>query len=130
MDKESLSNVTTNTTNHHPVDKSSRIKPVHILGLLALNPGSPSSCSSFSTPSVAESVRLTDYGPELLLGSEIDAVDNQAPNDTVMNDTESESEIQEISAGADLSVPIQEVCYLLLRDMLSRCENATYYPLF
>ncbi len=103
---------------------------MHILGLLALNPGSPSSCSSFSTPSVAESVRLTDYGPELLLGSEIDAVDNQAPNDTVMNDTESESEIQEISAGADLSVPIQEVCYLLLRDMLSRCENATYYPLF
>jgi hypothetical protein len=37
----------------------------------------------------------------LLLGSDIDAVDKQAPNDTVMNDTESESEIQEISAGAD-----------------------------
>jgi hypothetical protein len=101
MQTKSLSNPTTNATNHQPVDKSSRITPEHTFGLLALNPGSPSSFSSFSTPSVAESVRLTDYGPELLLGSEIDAVDKQAPNDTVMNDTESESEIQEISAGAD-----------------------------
>ncbi len=33
----------------------------------------------------------------------------QASNDTVMNDTESESG-EEISAGAALSVPMQEVC--------------------
>jgi hypothetical protein len=33
----------------------------------------------------------------------------QASNDTVMNDTESESG-EEISAGATLSVPMQEVC--------------------
>jgi hypothetical protein len=37
----------------------------------------------------------------------------QASNDTVMNDTESESG-EEISAGATLSVPMQEVCLSFL----------------
>jgi hypothetical protein len=36
------------------------------------------------------------------------ATDEQAPGDTVMNDTESESE--ELSAGAALAVPMQQVC--------------------
>jgi hypothetical protein len=103
MQTESLSNPTTNATNHQPVDKSSRITPEHIFGLLALNPGSPSSCSSFSTPSVADSVEFTETNPEDInaIDKKARVIDQKATHDTVMNDTESESEIQEISAGAD-----------------------------
>jgi hypothetical protein len=37
------------------------------------------------------------------------ATDEQAP-DTVMNDTESESEGGEVSTTADMSVPLKQVC--------------------
>ena len=40
---------------------------------------------------------------------EAHATDEQAP-DTVMNDTESESEGEEMSTAADMSVPLKEVC--------------------
>jgi len=43
-------------------------------------------------------------------GQEAPEDDQEVPGDTVMNDTESESDIEEISAGAALSVPMQEVC--------------------
>jgi hypothetical protein len=43
-------------------------------------------------------------------GQEAPEDDQEVPGDTVMNDTESESDIEEISAGAALSVPVQEVC--------------------
>ncbi len=39
MEQQSRSKATTNTTKHQPVDKTTKIKPVHALGLLALNPG-------------------------------------------------------------------------------------------
>jgi hypothetical protein len=39
MEQQSHSKTTTNTTHHQPVDKTTKIKPVHALGLLALNPG-------------------------------------------------------------------------------------------
>jgi len=39
MEQQSRSKATTNTTNHQPVDKTTKIKPLHALGLLALNPG-------------------------------------------------------------------------------------------
>jgi len=116
MQTKSLSNPTTNATNHQPVDKSSRITPEHIFGLLALNPGSPSSCSSFSTPSVADSVEFNETNPKNIdaIDKETPVIDQRAPNDTVMNDTESESKIQAISEDATLSVPNQKVCHLLL----------------
>ena len=67
-----------------------------------------SPASALSTPSV----EFTETNPEALrgLGLGIDAIDQKAPGDTVMNDTESESEVGEISAGAALSVPMQQVC--------------------
>ncbi len=42
-------------------------------------------------------------------GQQAPADEQEVPGDTVMNDTESESG-EEISAGATLSVPMQEVC--------------------
>ena len=42
MEQQSRSNATinaTNATNDQPADKTSRIKPMHVYGLLALNPG-------------------------------------------------------------------------------------------
>ncbi len=84
---------------------STRVLGSHLStsGLLALNPGSPSSCSSFSTPSVADSVEFNETNAKGsdVIDKEMSVIDQRAPNDTVMNDTESESEIQEISAGAD-----------------------------
>ena len=81
-------------------------------------PSMPSSpASALSIPSVAESVEFTETNPEALhgLGLGIDAKDKEAaPSDTVMNDTglatESESEGEEISTGAALAVPMQQVC--------------------
>jgi hypothetical protein len=56
MEQQSRSKATTNATNatnHQPIDKTSKIKPVHVAGLLALNPGPPSTYSSvLSTSSV------------------------------------------------------------------------------
>ena len=37
------------------------------------------------------------------------ATDEQAPGDTVMNDTESESEMEQVSTAAASSAPMQEV---------------------
>ena len=81
-----------------------------------------SPASVFSIPSVPESVEFTETNPEALrgLGLGIDAIDQKAPGDTVMNDTESEGEMEqpstgvEISAGAALSVPMQQVCLFFL----------------
>ena len=69
-----------------------------------------SPASVFSIPSVPESVEFTETNPEALrgLGLGIDAIEQKAH--MVMNDTESESEGGEISAGAALSVPMQQVC--------------------
>ena len=110
MEQQSPSNSTnaTNATHNQAADKTSTIKPVHALGLLALNPGPPLPCSSFSTPSVADSVKFTETNSESLRGLSIDAIDKDACGDTVMNDTESESE--EIPAGGASSVVMQQVC--------------------
>ena len=102
MEQQSRSN--TNVTHQIATHLTSSIKPAHALGLLTLNPGPPSTCPSpFSTPSVAESVEFTETNPK-----GIDAIEQQAP-DTVMNDTESESEKEETPAGAALSVPLKQV---------------------
>ena len=66
MEQQSRSKTThtTNATNDQDAKKTSSIKPVHTLGLLALNPGPPSTSSSpFSTPSVADSVEFTETNP-------------------------------------------------------------------
>jgi hypothetical protein len=44
-------------------------------------------------------------------GQEAPEDDQEVPGDTVMNDTESESDIEEIAAGAALAVPMQQVCH-------------------
>ena len=124
MEQQSRSKTThttnaTNATKDQDAKKTSRIKPVHVLGLLALNPGPPSTCSSFSTPSVADSVEsaeFTETNPVALRGLGIDASDKDAPG-TVMNDTESESEMEQISTGAASSVVTQQVCLFIFEKL-------------
>ena len=92
--------------------KTSRIKYEHIVGLNALNPG-PTPCSSFSTPSVADSVEsaeFTETNPAALRGLGIDASDKDAPG-TVMNDTADESEVEEISACGNFAVFMAQVIF-------------------
>ena len=148
MEQQSRSNGAGATSSKQAADNTSRIKPAHVLGLLALNPapvektGVPSSAmpakidamdawsakidamdtgipsrasssaSDFSTPSVPDSVEFNETNPEALcgLGLGIDENDKEAPGDAVMNDTESESEGGEISAGAAMAVPMQQLC--------------------
>lgn len=64
-----------------------------------------SPASALSTPSVPESVEFTETNPEALrgLGLGIDVIEQEAPSDMVMNDTESESEGGEISTGGEIS---------------------------
>ena len=121
MEQQSRSKTThttnaTNATKDQDAKKTSRIKPVHALGLLALNPGPPSTSSSpFSTPSVADSVESAEFtktNPAALRGLGIDASDKDAPG-TVMNDTESESDMEQVSTGAASSVVTQQVCLFL-----------------
>ncbi len=163
----------TNATSKQPADKTSRIKDMHVYGLLALNPGpidknnsnemlpkpvrqkmlanvptfpttapapeaispaastglqasgdtgmpsmasSPASALSL-THSVAESVEFSETKPEALggLGLGIDAIEQKAPGNMGINDTESEGEGEEISAGAALAVPMQQVCIFFLK---------------
>ena len=122
MEQQSRSKTThtTNATNDQDAKKTSSIKPVHALGLLALNPGPPSTCSSFSTPSVAESAEFTETNPEALRGLGIDARDKDASvidmDNTIdkddMPDAADESEMEQNSTGAALSVPLQQVCLI------------------
>ncbi len=65
-----------------------------------------------SSATVAESVGFIETNPEALrgLGLGIDTNDKEAPGDAVMNDAADESEMQDISTGADLAVPMQKVC--------------------
>ncbi len=42
----------------------------------------------------------------------LNASDQDAPGDAVMNDAADESEMQEISTGAAMAVPMQQVCLL------------------
>ena len=120
MEQQSRSNATnaTNATNNQAADKTSSIKPVHGLGLLALNPGPHSTSSSpFSTPSVADSVEFTETNPAGVIDKEVTVKDQQAPGDTVMNDTESESEMEQISTGAASSVVTQQVCLFIFEKL-------------
>jgi hypothetical protein len=107
MEQQSRSN--TNVTHQIATHLTSSIKPAHALGLLALNPAPPSTCPSpFSTPSVADSLEFTETNPAAVIDKEASASEQEAP-DTVMNDTESESDKEETAAGAALSVPLKEV---------------------
>ncbi len=56
--------------------------------------------SAFSIHSVPESVEFTETNPEALggLGLGIDAIEQKAPGNMVMNDTESESEMEQVGA--------------------------------
>lgn len=121
MEQQIRSNTTnatnvTNSTNHQATHKTSSIKPAHLWGLLDLNPGQPShSLSPFSTASVADSVESAEYtetNPKGIDAMEQEAppIDQDAPGNAVMNDTESESEIEESSAVGVLSVPLNQVC--------------------
>jgi len=182
VEEKIRSNAATNATNassKQPADKTSRIKDMHVYGLLALNPGpidknnskevlpkpvrqkmgahmptfpimrpmspfSPpfalapapealsaaastglqapgdsgmpsmasSPASAFSSHSVAESVEFTETNPEALhgLGLGIDAIEQKAPGDAVVNDTESEGEGEEISAGGNFALFMAQVC--------------------
>jgi len=71
---------------------------------------SPASALSL-THSVAESVEFTETNPEALhgLGLGIDAIEQKAP-DMGMNDTESEGEGEEISAGGNFALFMAQVC--------------------
>jgi hypothetical protein len=70
-----------------------------------------SSVSEFSTPSVAESVEFAETNPEALRGLGIDVIEQEAPRDTTMNDTESDSEMEQISTDATLvPIPVQQAC--------------------
>ena len=121
MEQQSRSTARTNTTNAtnatnvtHQIAThlTSSIKPVHLSGLLALNPAPPSTCPSpFSTPSVADSLEFTETNPAAVIDKEASAIE-EAP-DTVMNDTESESEIEQISTGAASSVQMRQVCLFI-----------------
>ena len=123
MEQQSRSKTThatnaTNATKDQDAKKTSRIKPVHALGLLALNPGPPSTCPSpFSTPSVADSLEFTETNPAAVIDKEATVKDTQAPGDTVMNDTESESEMEQISTGAASSVVTQQVCLFIFEKL-------------
>jgi hypothetical protein len=118
MEQQSRSNTTnatnaTNVTHHQATHKSSSIKPVHLSGVLALNPGQSSPSSSpFSTPSVADSVEFTETNAVGVIDKQAPAKDQQAPGNTGMNDTESESEMEQISTGAASSVVTQQVCLI------------------
>jgi hypothetical protein len=135
MEQQSRSNATnaSDATNNQAADKTSSITPEHIFGLLALNPGPPSPCSSFSTPSVADSVEFTETKPEALagLGLGIDAIEQKAPGNAVMNDTESESDKEETPAGGVLSVPLNQVCLFLFFENTTfrflKSENGTFH---
>ncbi len=71
---------------------------------------SPASALSL-THSVAESVEFTETNPEALhgLGLGIDAIEQKAP-DMGINDTESEGEGEEISAGGNFALFMAQVC--------------------
>ena len=113
MEQQSRSTAKTNATNDQDAKKTSSIKPVHALGLLALNPGPPSTSSSpLSTPSVAESAEFTETNPEALRGLGIDASEQEAPDNSGMPDAADESEMEQNSTGAALSVPLQQVCLI------------------
>jgi hypothetical protein len=47
-------------------------------------------------------------------------MDQKAPGDTAMNDTESESDREEVSAGAALSVPLNQVIFSICIRMLRK----------
>ena len=132
MEQQSRSKTThttnaTNATKDQDAKKTSRIKPVHALGLLALNPGPPStSPSPFSTPSVADSVEFTETNPAGVIDKQAPAKDQQAPDDTVMNDTESESEMEQISTGAASSVVTQQVCLFIFEKLCFRSGTNLY----
>ena len=129
MEQQSRSKTThttnaTNATKDQDAKKTSRIKPVHALGLLALNPGPPSTSSSpFSTPSVADSVEFTETNPVGVIDKQAPAKDQQAPGDTGMNDTESESEMEQISTGAASSVLTQQVCLFIFEKLRFRSKS-------
>ena len=164
MEQESRSNAASATSSKQAADNTSRIKSVHVLGLLALNrapvektdvpsnamsplsawaakinvmdTGMPSrassSASDFSTPSVADSVEFTETNPAGVIDKEAPAKDTQAPGDTVMNDTESESEMEQISTGAASSVLTQQVCLLIFEKLRFRsgtnlCHGTNLY---
>ena len=132
MEQQSRSKTThttnaTNATKDQDAKKTSSIKPVHALGLLALNPGPPSTSSSpFSTPSVADSVEFTETNPAGVMHKQAPAKDQQAPIDTVMNDTESESEMEQISTGAASSVVTQQVCLFIFEKLRFRSGTNLY----
>jgi hypothetical protein len=179
MEQQSRLNGASATSGKQAADSTSRIKPAHALGLLALNgektdvpsnamsplsawaakinamdTGVPSrassSASDFSTPSVADSVEFTETNPEAMRGlglgidendkaahesekqdisgvstpsapmqqlclekleqepgQEAPAIDQKAPGDTGVDDTESDSEGGDIAVGATPSAPIQ-----------------------
>ena len=132
MEQQSRSKTThttnaTNATKDQDAKKTSSIKPVHALGLLALNPGPPSTSSfPFSTPSVADSVEFTETSPAAVIDKEATVKDTQASGDTVMNDTESESDMEQVSTGAVSSVVTQQVCLLIFEKLCFRSGTNLY----
>ena len=96
------------TSNHQAADKTSRIEPAHLMGLLALNSVPP---SPISTASVADSVEFTETNPEVLRGLGIDtdqaapASDKDKSGDMDILEVADESEMQQSSPGADLPAP-------------------------
>ena len=71
-----------------------------------------SPASALSTPSVPESLEFTETNPEGIdaIGQEAPAIEQEAPGDTVMNDTESEGEGGEISTGGNFALFMAQVC--------------------
>ena len=113
MEQQSHSNASkattvTNATNHDSADKTSRIEPAHLLGLLTLNSVPP---SPFSTASVADSVEFTETNPEVLRGLGIDteqaapASDKEKSGDMHILEVADESEMQQSSTGAEVPAP-------------------------
>ena len=110
MEQQSRSNAT-NATKDQDTKKTSSIKPVHALGLLALNPGPPSTSSSpFSTPSVADSVEFTETNPAAVMEKEASASEQQAPGDSGMPDAMGADQVEEISRGGNFALFMAQVC--------------------
>jgi hypothetical protein len=61
------------------------------------------------TASVADSVEFTETNPAAVIEKAAPASDQQAPDDTVMNDIEPEADIEEFSTAAPSSAPTQQV---------------------
>ena len=93
-----------------------------------------SPASALSTPSVPESLEFTETNPEGIDGidQEAPAIEQKAPGDMVMNDTESDAAgetVEEFSTTAALPAPMHQVCQLHFCNIF-RNEKFSFHKAF